>query len=152
MRTLQGVKVEQKPTSAFFVVLKSSCWLLLVCSRAGRPAAEAVHSGSINTADEAGAAQSQHDEGWTQQPECTRHVAATYKPVVHFNEWKIFKMIHWKMFVRVWLTVTFNCMMLIFPLLCLMCCRRSSSGSWRNVTGCGGKARWHSLMEYSPVI
>lgn len=34
-----------------------------VCKCAGRPAAETVHSGGLDTADEARASQRQHDEG-----------------------------------------------------------------------------------------
>lgn len=43
--------------------LAKGAGFLLFCECAGRPAAEAVHSGGIDTADEARASQSQHDQG-----------------------------------------------------------------------------------------
>lgn len=42
---------------------------MLACKRSGRPAAEVVHSGGIDTTNEAGTSPSQHDQGRTRQQE-----------------------------------------------------------------------------------
>lgn len=65
-----GGQGQNKNKHTLDVLLKFQVEVLSV-QPAGSSAAEAVLSGSFHSADEAGAAPSQHDEGRAQQPERT---------------------------------------------------------------------------------